>query len=178
MAPLLAERNLPAVFFVTSGVVGLSGEQARAFARERMLRTQELEFIGLEQLRDLAAHPSFEIGSHTLTHPDLGRLGAAEAVRAEVVGGREALEDWLSEPVRSFAYPFGTPASVSPLARSVVAEAGLEAAFTLIPGSWVSEEGDRLQIGRDGLDPALPAAVSRAWLRGGYDRLYGLKPDA
>ena len=77
--------------------------------------------------------------------------------------------------MRWFAYPFGTPANVPPMARSVVEEAGLSAAFTLIPGSWEADGGDRFLIGRDGLDASLPFSVSRAWLRGGYDRLYGLK---
>jgi peptidoglycan/xylan/chitin deacetylase (PgdA/CDA1 family) len=178
VAPLLAERQLPALFFVTSGVVGLGGEEGREFARERLLRTQRLEFINLDQLRDLAAQPAFEIGSHTQTHPDLGRINDRDAIREEVVGGQSRLEDWLGEPVRWFAYPFGTPANISSAARSVIETAGVEAAFTLIPGSWERDRGNRLEIGRDGLDPAMPFGVSRAWLRGGYDRLYGLKSGA
>jgi peptidoglycan/xylan/chitin deacetylase (PgdA/CDA1 family) len=176
VAPLLAERSVPAVFFVSSGLVGLRGEQAREFTRTRMLRSQKLEFIGLDQLRELAQHALLEIGSHTRTHPDLAQIRDRNTMREEIAGDRARLEDWLGASVRWFAYPFGTPANVSPMARSVVEEAGLSAAFTLIPGSW-GRDGDRFLIGRDGLDPALPFSVSRAWLRGGYDRLYALKPQ-
>lgn len=175
VAPLLVERGVPAVFFVTSGLVGLRGEQARDFTRERMLRTQELEFISLDQLRELAEHPLFEVGGHTRTHPDLGQIEDRQTMSDEIAGDRARLEDWLGTSVRWFAYPFGTPANVPQLARSVVEESGLSAAFTLIPGSWEPDDGDRFLVGRDGLDPSLPFSVSRAWLRGGYDRLYALK---
>jgi peptidoglycan/xylan/chitin deacetylase (PgdA/CDA1 family) len=177
VAPLLEERNVPAVFFVTSGLVGLRGKEARDFARSRLHRTRELKFIDLRQLEDLASHALFEVGGHTLTHADLGRISNHHTVREEVVGDRAALEDWLGVKVRWFAYPFGTPGNVSPTARSVVEEVGMSAAFTLIPGWWEPSSGDRFLIGRDGVDPSLSFSLWRAWLRGGYDRLYGLKPQ-
>jgi peptidoglycan/xylan/chitin deacetylase (PgdA/CDA1 family) len=177
VAPLLVERSVPAVFFVSSSVVGLRGEQARDFTRNRLRRTQELRFITLPQLRDLAGHALFDVGGHTLTHADLGPIRDREAVLNEIAGDRARLEDWLGTSVRWLAYPFGTPANVSPLARSVAKEVGMSAAFTLIPGWWEAERGDPLFIGRDGLDPGVSFSVSRAWLRGGYDRLYGLKPQ-
>jgi peptidoglycan/xylan/chitin deacetylase (PgdA/CDA1 family) len=178
VAEVLVERDLPALFFVCSGLVGLKGQQGRDFAVQRMLRTQELEFISLAQLRELAAHQQFEIGGHTKSHADLGPIRDRRSAQAEIAEGKDQLEEWLAEPVRWFAYPFGTPANVSPLARSVVEEAGMSAAFTLVPGRWQPDRGDRYLIGRDGLDPALPFAVSRAWLQGGYDRLYALKASA
>jgi peptidoglycan/xylan/chitin deacetylase (PgdA/CDA1 family) len=172
VAPLLRERGVPACFFVASGLVGLSGEAARTFARTRMRRYQELELIGLDQLGDLAAEPLFEIGSHTRNHADLGRIADRRTVEDEIAGDRARLEDWLGTQVRWFAYPFGMSRHLSVLARSILDEAGISAAFTLVPGWWDPSRGDRLAIGRDGPDPALPYAVWRAWLRGGYDRLY------
>jgi peptidoglycan/xylan/chitin deacetylase (PgdA/CDA1 family) len=177
VAPFLAERSVPAVFFVSSGLVGLRGKKARGFARSRMRRRQELNFISLHQLSDLAEHALFEVGSHTRTHADLGRIGDRHAIREEIAGDRARLEHWLGTSVRWFAYPFGTPANVSPLARSVVEEVGMSAAFTLIPGWWEARTGDPLLIGRDGLDPSVSFSVVRAWLRGGYDRLYAVKPQ-
>ena len=175
VAPLLEERKIPAVFFVSSGLVGLNGESARQFARLRLRRTRELDFISLSDLRELADHRLFEVGSHTRNHVDLGLISDRQLAREEIAGDRATLEDWLTTSVRWFAYPFGMPANVSPLARSVVEELGMSAAFTLVPGWWEPERGDRFAIGRDGMDPALPAGVRRAWLRGGYDRLYRLK---
>lgn len=175
VAPLLEERGLPAVFFVNSGLVGLEGEEARAFTRNRLLRTRELTFIGRRELETLARHSLFEVGGHTVTHADLGRVSDPIAVRAEIAGDQARLEDWLGAQVRWFAYPFGTPGHVSATARSVVEEVGMSAAFTLAPGWWEPGKGDRFLIGRDGVDPSLPFSLWRAWLRGGYDRLYALK---
>ncbi len=74
VAALLEERGIPAVFFVSSGLVGLRGEAAREFARLRLRRTRELDFIGLSDLKALADHHLFEVGSHTRNHVDLGRI--------------------------------------------------------------------------------------------------------
>mgnify|MGYP001817043274 FL=1 len=54
----------------------------------------------------LAAHELIEIGGHTATHPHLSWLSAKEQ-RAEIQGGREALETWTNRPVTGFSYPFG-----------------------------------------------------------------------
>jgi peptidoglycan/xylan/chitin deacetylase (PgdA/CDA1 family) len=175
VAPLLEERGLPAVFFVSSGLVGLRGSEAREFARTRLRRRQELTFISARELEDLARHPRFEIGGHTVTHADLGRITDPHVARGEIAGNQERLEDLVGAPVRWFAYPFGNHANVGSTARSVVEALGISAAFTLIPGWWDPGKGDRFLIGRDGIDPELPDAVRRAWLRGGYDRLFSIK---
>jgi peptidoglycan/xylan/chitin deacetylase (PgdA/CDA1 family) len=163
------------VFFVTSGLVGLRGDEAREFALRRLRRTRELEFIGRSELAELSASPLFEVGAHTLTHADLGGMDDADAVGVEVAEDRARLEDWLGSAVRWFAYPFGAPANVSPTARAAVEATGFAAAFTLIPGWWKPDSGDRFMIGRDGIDPALPFSLARAKLRGGYDEIYSLR---
>jgi peptidoglycan/xylan/chitin deacetylase (PgdA/CDA1 family) len=49
-----------------------------------------------------------DVGGHTMQHPILARLTAAEAA-AEIGGGREQLSEWLGETPRAFAYPNGVP---------------------------------------------------------------------
>jgi peptidoglycan-N-acetylglucosamine deacetylase len=58
------------------------------------------------QIRELATTPGMEVGSHTLTHPDLRRVSNARLV-AEVHGSRDWLEDILGMTVTSFCYPRG-----------------------------------------------------------------------
>jgi peptidoglycan-N-acetylglucosamine deacetylase len=60
--------------------------------------------ISDSSLRDLST--GFEVGCHTLTHPHLTRIPAAEATR-EIDDGKRALEDVLGQAVTSFCYPYG-----------------------------------------------------------------------
>ncbi len=83
------------------------------------------------QLRQVAASPAIEIGSHTSTHPRLTTLGP-EAVRREVAGSKAILEDVLSREVTHFAYPYGL---WSESVRAEVVEAGYTSAVTVHPGS-------------------------------------------
>jgi peptidoglycan/xylan/chitin deacetylase (PgdA/CDA1 family) len=95
--PFLLELGLTATVFVVAGAVGgvssWTGE-----ARGRPIMTQS-------QLREFHAR-GIEFGAHSLSHPDLTRLTDADA-EAEIGGSKAALEDILSSPVTSFAYPYG-----------------------------------------------------------------------
>jgi hypothetical protein len=59
------------------------------------------------EIRDLAAVPEVEIGSHTLTHPNLRQLNFRQ-VDAELRGSKSWLEDLIDSPVTSFCYPNGS----------------------------------------------------------------------
>jgi peptidoglycan/xylan/chitin deacetylase (PgdA/CDA1 family) len=70
------------------------------------------------------------IGGHTVNHPILARLPAAEA-RQEIAQGRAALEAALDAPVRVFAYPNGKPGQdYLPEHVDMVRELGFEAAVS------------------------------------------------
>lgn len=72
-------------------------------------------------------------GSHTLTHPILTQLPPDQALR-ELTESRRRIQDELEVPVRSLAYPNGTPADFSSAIEALAQEAGYAAAFTLVPG--------------------------------------------
>ncbi len=57
-----------------------------------------------KQIKMLAEH--HEIGAHTLTHPSLPKCDDA-ALKEEIGGSKEWLEDILGKPVTMFAYPYG-----------------------------------------------------------------------
>jgi len=67
-------------------------------------RNRERSAMGPGQLRQLAER--FEIGAHSLTHPDLRRLSDADLAR-ELSDGQGALADVLGRPVEMFCYPKG-----------------------------------------------------------------------
>lgn len=81
------------------------------------------------QVRALHA-AGMRIGGHTVDHPILARLDSA-AARAEIIGGKAALESLIDAPVRLFAYPNGRPGEDFTGEHVVMArEAGFELAVT------------------------------------------------
>lgn len=67
-------------------------------------------YSGLDHLTEdnlrLIASEGHEIGSHSLTHPDLTLL-SADALRTELADSRARLEETIDAPVRSLAFPGG-----------------------------------------------------------------------
>ena len=111
------------VFVVTSCAADGSPPAPHSNASSPALGTLQWSALG-----ELAAR-GVEIGSHSVTHPHLTNLGDDE-LRRELRDSRAAIEDELSVPCRSLAYPYGDfDARVSRAAR----DAGYERAFAARP---------------------------------------------
>lgn len=97
--PVLQELGLPATVFLTVGSERpLSTGQALPSRAGRPMLTWE-------QAREMQ-RAGIEFGAHTLTHPRLTSL-SSEQIEAEMRDSQAVVQDMLSAPVRSFAYPFG-----------------------------------------------------------------------
>ncbi|MBG0562637.1 polysaccharide deacetylase family protein [Actinoplanes aureus] len=140
-APVLLEMRVPAMFFLTSGLVGQPGN------------------LTWQDCRDLVA-AGFAFGSHTVTHHRLADQDDETAAR-EIVDSKREIEDQLGVEVRDFAAPYGNPA-VDFLDRDVevAREAGYRSfATTLRPAM---RPGDSpMFIHRQGLHPAWPILAMR-----------------
>lgn len=98
------------------------------------------------QLRDLRRR-GMVVGAHTVNHPILARLPAAQAAD-EIERGKAALEALLDERVGLFAYPNGKPGEdYLPEHVDLVRAAGFDAAVTTSPGA-AGPGSDRFQIPR------------------------------
>ncbi|MEO0248761.1 MAG: polysaccharide deacetylase family protein [candidate division WOR-3 bacterium] len=82
--------------------------------------------MGAVELRKLAAL-GWEIGSHTMTHPDLTKLNQ-DNLRTELEDSKKLLEDTLGRRIRFLAYPFGR---FNQRVKDAAREAGYEAGFTM-----------------------------------------------
>jgi peptidoglycan/xylan/chitin deacetylase (PgdA/CDA1 family) len=122
--PILREHGLRATVYVTTGLIGKPNPWMAPESGARMMT--------LDELRELAA-AGFEIGAHTVSHPDLSRLGFDECLR-EMRESRDELERTLDVDVRTFAYP---SCHYGPAAVEAVRAAGFTAAVTCQGfGSW------------------------------------------
>ena len=131
----LRKRAMRGTWFAVTGYIG---SQAHWLG----ITGDETKLMSTEQLREMARN-GMEIGSHTLTHPDLTTLGQSDLDR-EIVKSRFELEDFLGQPVRSFAYPYGR---LNQRIISTVRRAGYSYACTTRPG-WFHSHKDPLRLRR------------------------------
>ncbi len=119
--PLLTQYGCVGTFFVVVHRIGGIGEWSPKTAAPLLTwkQIQELHRAGME------------IGSHTLSHPDLTRERRIER-RKELVDSRKALEDKLGASVQSFCYPFG---EFNEEVEGEVQDAGYTSACTVMRGN-------------------------------------------
>jgi len=115
---ILTEYGLPATFFLPTGYI----ETERRFPWDRHLPQQPN--LTWDEVRQLV-RMGFEVGSHTVSHPNLARLTREEALW-EMAQSRTVLEEQLGQPIRWFAYPFGGIQHGRPDLVSLAEQAGYE----------------------------------------------------
>jgi peptidoglycan/xylan/chitin deacetylase (PgdA/CDA1 family) len=111
--PILRSHDFTAVAYVVSSFVGQPGYMTATQVRE-------------------ADRSGMEIGSHSVTHPDLARMPIG-AVRQQLSGSKDYLERLLGHPVMSFCYPSGR---VNAMVAAEVGNAGYHDATTTRFGFW------------------------------------------
>jgi peptidoglycan/xylan/chitin deacetylase (PgdA/CDA1 family) len=163
--PILNEYGIPATVYVTIGFIGGTSPWIGPQGDGAIMDEPEL--------RDLAA-AGWELGAHTMTHPDLSTLGYDACLR-EIEDSRLELERIAGVKVETFAYPFGR---YGPEALAAARDAAVIAAVTTGSGSWEPYEITRAMIGAidpfpvvllkltDRYEPLLKSAPARIARRG------------
>lgn len=95
----LKRHGLSATLFVVSGEVGGTNRWDQA------LGEPVRELLDWDELRSMQRE-GLEIGSHTVSHPDLQSLDKHRATR-ELQDSKSVLEEKLQQPIDFLAYPFG-----------------------------------------------------------------------
>ncbi|HEY6359795.1 MAG TPA: polysaccharide deacetylase family protein [Vicinamibacterales bacterium] len=116
-APVLERLSLPATFFVVTQ--WMDSEIVPFWDERRGVRHPWMTWDNVSSLHQRG----FEIGVHTRTHVNLGRVSGSAAAD-EILGARLELEDRLSAPATSFAYPFGGRRHLTEENRELVQAAG------------------------------------------------------
>jgi peptidoglycan/xylan/chitin deacetylase (PgdA/CDA1 family) len=118
-APILRQAGLPATFFVTTGFVG-----SNLVAPWDKRLPIEPGWMSWEQVRGLASM-GFEIGNHTVSHPNLAAMDP-DTVRREVEQANGELTARIGTAPTLFAYPFGGRDQITAQAIEVVRRSGLK----------------------------------------------------
>ena len=158
--PELTRLGFTAILFAVAGRLGGTSDWPGwppAVPAQRMMDARAL--------REAAA-AGIEIGAHSVSHPRLSRLTAAQVER-EIADSQARLEDAVGRPVRGFAYPFGDapPAAVDVVARRFDAGFGITLAWAT-PRSRVTqlERIDAHYLRRRARLSGLGRVSSRGWL--------------
>ncbi|MGH9101640.1 MAG: polysaccharide deacetylase family protein [Acidimicrobiales bacterium] len=151
--PAMAERAMTASLYLTTGALeGSPSPCATRLPPARMLSWGEL--------RDIRA-AGFELGAHSHTHPELDVIRPGAAME-ELTRPKALLEDALSAPVTSYAYPhgFATPA-VTEMAR----RAGYSSACA-VRNAISSERDDPFFLARLTVRPDTTLPTLESWIAG------------
>lgn len=98
-------------------------------------------------VRDLV-RSGMEVGSHTVTHPILGRIEDPAALRSELVESRRILEFETGQPVTALSYPVGRVSTVTDDVVARVQEAGYRYGCVYEHGVNAIEPMDPLRLKR------------------------------
>ncbi|MDH3707769.1 MAG: polysaccharide deacetylase family protein, partial [Acidimicrobiia bacterium] len=195
--PELAERNIPAMLFVVTGLLDtnhpfwwdeaeylggadLVAQLKRVPDRERLdrltaLRTANTVRLRTPQLaaaevRGLAAR-GIEIGNHTATHPCLDRCDATAATH-EVLTAHEHLSDLLGTPPTAFAYPNG---NFDPRVEESLERLGYDLGFLFDHRSVDVDASHPLRISRLRMNEQVSAERLETILSGLHPALHGVR---
>ena len=144
-APILRDLGLPATFFVSTRLIGTSEVPWWDIELPR-----RLAWMNWDQVRSLAAD-GFDIGAHTRTHVDLGKVTGLIA-ETEIVGSREDLTRELGTVPVHFAYPYGQRSNLLEENRARVAAAGFQSCVSCF-GGLVTPESLAMRLHRIALSP-------------------------
>ena len=141
--PELAQRKIPATFFVVTEALGStpnwpsrSADQARL---EPIMTAEQIEKLPSDLV---------QIGSHTRTHRNLTQLSEQEA-RRELSESRRQLSEITHSDVKLFCFPYG---AFDDNLLTWCREVGYERVFTTLPHMALSGNDD-FAVGRVMSDP-------------------------
>jgi len=150
-APIIREFGLPWSLFVVSDW----SDHAADWTRDVILDWRALEKLMGDDL---------DLGSHSVTHPDFGRLDA-EATVAELETSRRVIQQRLGIAPATFAIPLGQSMNWTPLAMTAARAAGYEVVYAQAEDT--RPEGTAARTFVTTFDRP---AVFRALLDGAFDR--------
>ena len=154
--PVLAEYGIPATIYLPSRIID-GDVQFHWYA-------DPPPALSWQEVAELLAGGLVDVQSHTLTHPLLPRVDAAQA-RDEIVDSKSEIERHVPYPLTSFCYPAGLYGERE---VQLVREAGYTAAVTTNPGVNAGG-GELLQLRRTLVYGADDLATFKAKLGGALD---------
>lgn len=135
-AKVMRDHNVLGCFFITPAVIDLEPSKIPAYCRD-VLRIQPTDFMIWDELAQLLDW-GHEVGSHTVTHPNMSTLTLDQA-HYELVKSREVLTARLGQ-VKHFAWPLGKFSHFSPELARAAQSVGYESCASAERGSHAAHD--------------------------------------
>lgn len=167
--PVLKKYSFPAVVFVSCQYIGTN--EAFPWDRKISMASKKISNgllpLAWEEIREM--QDLISVGSHTISHPHLGRLNRKQ-IYYELSESKELIKQRLIKEIISFAYPHGIKqyGDFNELTRQILIDTGYKVAFNSEIGRNKKASDLYLQkrIGIDAWD-SIPLFKSK--LVGAYD---------
>jgi peptidoglycan/xylan/chitin deacetylase (PgdA/CDA1 family) len=143
---MLIERRIPVTYFVTT----FHTTEQQPFQHDREANAP-LPTNTIESLRALDI-AGIEIGGHSRTHVDLGKITSEQTLVDEVIAASAEMGELIGRPVRYFAFPYGQHANLNPVVFTMLKEAGFLGVCSAYQG-WNEIGGDDFHLQRIHGDP-------------------------
>ena len=140
-----------------------------AYISDRPVKFKDRDCLTWAEVRELSNHGML-FGSHTVTHPQLRELSAAD-INEEIVNSKKTIEEKLGSVVDSFAYPFAFPQTdieFKKMLRDSLRQAGYKNGVCTIVGR-ANRESEPLFMERLPVNSCDDIALFHAKLVGAYD---------
>jgi peptidoglycan/xylan/chitin deacetylase (PgdA/CDA1 family) len=172
--PALKQFGLPSTFFVSSGFLGLSGDDEAKFIRSK-LKTSRKTSGGLSETDvRVIADENFTIGGHTCNHLNLAEIRDMAELKREIFADKQRLESIIRKEIQYFAYPFGAHCNPNNDVVELLKEAGYKGALTTVSG-FNTVGSNRYLLCRELTGVPMPLCVFKARVQGSYDGITFLR---
>lgn len=157
--PILKKYGLPAVFFISSGIVGTD----RFFEHDHKRLRYGVPVLSWEDVQEMA-RDGFEIGSHTVNHMRLSSCADNIVIR-EIRDSKMDIEKRIGNKVESFSFPFGRAEDFPSFAGQVVRKTGYRLNFSAY-GGLNKPTDDPYNIKRQDVPNHSSLLYFKAWVEG------------
>ena len=146
--PLMIQRRIPCTYFVSLQ----HATQSQPFPHDVASGTP-LPANSVDDLRWMSEQ-GIEIGAHTRTHADLGRITAPQQLYDELVASRQELEQLIGQEVPFFAFPYGQHVNLSAEAFQLAHDVGFRGVCSAY-GGYNFPGDDAFHLQRIHADPEM-----------------------
>lgn len=161
-AAILNEMQMKACFFIYPAVIQEKGSAAQIDVSNTLYSNSNEQFMSWCDLENLM-RSGHEIGSHTLSHPDLNEL-SGDQIQYEMEASLRLLSERLGR-IRHFAWPYGRFKNFNRVALDLVFKSGYESCASGERGCHAFAcDPKKLCVRRDNIVPSWPASHIRYFL--------------